>query len=116
MTRATRDAAVAFLLSAFVMVAILELGGGAPAPPVGGIPTPGEFVGWAVPFTKLITDVSAVAVIGFLLAAVFLLPSSDDEVQGLSVQAVRLASRWAAASPMMRHLRSLHSTRSQPKP
>jgi len=96
-TRATRDAAVAFLLSAFVMVAILELGGGAPAPPVGGIPTPGEFVGWAVPFTKLITDVSAVAVIGFLLAAVFLLPSSDDEVQGLSVQAVRLASRWAAA-------------------
>ena len=35
-------------------------------------------------------------VIGFLLAAVFLLPSSEDEVQGLSVQAVRRASWWAA--------------------
>ena len=34
-------------------------------------------------------------VIGFLLAAVFLLPSTDDGVQGLSVQAVRLASWWA---------------------
>ncbi|MEO6606338.1 MAG: cytochrome c oxidase assembly protein [Aeromicrobium sp.] len=96
MTRATRDVAVAFLLSAFVMVLVLEAGGGAPAPPVGDIPTPGEFVGWALPFAKLVTDASAVAVIGLLLGAVFLLPSSKDEVEGLSVQAVRLASWWAA--------------------
>lgn len=95
MTRATRDVAIAFLLSSLVMVAILEIGGGAPAPAVGDIPSPGEFVGWAVPFAKLITDVSAVAVIGLLLGAVFLLPSSKDGVQGLSVQAVRLASWWA---------------------
>ncbi len=95
MTRTTRDVAVSFLLSAFVMVALLEAGGGAPAPSVSDIPTPGEFVGWAVPFAKLITDASAVAVIGLLLGAVFLLPSSKDGVQGLSVQAVRLASWWA---------------------
>ncbi len=97
MTRTTRDVAVAFLLSAFVMVTVLEIGGGAPAPPVGDIPSPGDFVGWALPLTKLLTDISAVAVIGYLLAAVFLLPSADDEVQGLSVQAVRLASWWAMA-------------------
>ena len=95
MTRTTRDVAAAFLLSVFVMVALLEAGGGAPAPPVGGIPTPGELVGWGVPFAKLITDVGAVLVIGYLLVAVFLLPSSGDEVQGLSVQAVRRASWWA---------------------
>ncbi len=96
MTRTIRDAALAFMLSAFVMVAVLEIGGGAPASMVGDLPSPGVFVGWAVPFTKLLTDVSAVMVIGFLLVAVFLLPSSTDEVLGPSVQAVRIASRWAA--------------------
>ncbi len=33
--------------------------------------------------------------IGFLAAAVFLLPSSGDEVEGLVGAAVRIASRWA---------------------
>ena len=95
MTRTTRDVALAFILSAAVMVLLLEVGGGAPQPAVGDIPSPGEFVGWAVPFAKLVTDVSAVATIGFLLGAVFLLPSSRAEVEGLSVQSVRLAFWWA---------------------
>ncbi|WP_332641961.1 cytochrome c oxidase assembly protein [Aeromicrobium sp.] len=96
MNRTTRDTALAFLLSAFVMVVVLYAGGGAPSTPTGDTPSPGEFVGWGVPFLKLLTDICAVMVIGFLLVAAFLLPSSEDEVQGLSVQAVRRASWWAA--------------------
>lgn len=95
MTRTTRDLIVAFMLAATVMVACLSIGGGAPAPAPVGIPDPGEFVGWALPLIKLLTDLSAVLVIGFLIAAVFLVPSTGDEVEGLSVQAVRVASRWA---------------------
>jgi cytochrome c oxidase assembly factor CtaG/putative copper export protein len=96
MTRATRDVVVAFILAAVVLSLCLEIGGGAPEAAPAGIPDPGQLVGWALPFTKLLTDVSAVLVIGFLVAAVFLLPSSQDEVEGLSVQAVRIAAGWAA--------------------
>ncbi|MEJ7635611.1 cytochrome c oxidase assembly protein [Aeromicrobium sp.] len=96
MTRATRDVILAFLLAGGVLVLFLELGGGAPQPPLSSdIPDPGLFVGWAVPLTKVLTDAAAVIVIGFLAAAVFLLPSSGPEVEGLSVQAVRIAARWA---------------------
>ncbi|MBC7632343.1 cytochrome c oxidase assembly protein [Aeromicrobium sp.] len=96
MTRATRDVAVGFVLAGFVLVAFLEIGGGAPVVGAPGLPDPGQVVGWALPLTRLITDASAVFVIGFLVGAVFLLPSSEKDVQGLSVEAVRVASRWAA--------------------
>lgn len=94
MTRATRDALLAFLLAGFVLVLCLDLGGGAPQPALTE-GDPGQFVGWAVPFTKVLMDACAVFVIGFFAAAVFLLPSKQDEVEGLSVQAVRIAARWA---------------------
>ena len=51
MTRSTRDVLLAFLLAVVVLVLCLEAGGGAPQPVVPKIPSPGEFVGWAVPFT-----------------------------------------------------------------
>jgi len=95
MTRTARDLTTAFLLAIFVMVLFLRLGGGAPAPAPTGIPDSGAFVGWALPLTKVLADLSAILVSGFLVAAVFLLPSAGDEVEGLSVQAVRLASWWA---------------------
>jgi cytochrome c oxidase assembly factor CtaG/putative copper export protein len=95
MTRATRDLFVALLLAGFVLVACLEIGGGAPTTPPVGIPDPGKFVGWTLPLVKLVTDAAIVLVVGFLAAAAVLLPSSKDEVEGLSVQAVRIASRWA---------------------
>ncbi|WP_332662780.1 cytochrome c oxidase assembly protein [Aeromicrobium sp.] len=95
MTRSTRDVLLAFLVAGAVMVLCLDLGGGAPKPALTDA-DPGQFVGWAVPFTKVLMDASAVFVIGFLAAAVFLLPSKQDEVEGLSVQAVRIAGRWAA--------------------
>src|SRR5690348_8074183 len=96
MTRATRDVLLAFLLAVVSLVLLLEIGGGPPQKAVGDLPNPGDFIGWAVPFTKLLTDASAVLVIGFLAGAVFLLPSSGAEVEGLSVRAVRIAARWAS--------------------
>ncbi len=95
MTRPSRLALTGFAIGLVVMVAALEIGGGAPEPSPAGIPDPGLFVGWALPAASFLTQLSAVAVAGFLLVAVFLLPGSKDEVEGLSVSAVGLASRWA---------------------
>jgi len=95
MTASVRLATGGFVVGVLAMVLFLELGGGAPAPSPPGIPDPGAFVGWALPTTGYLTQVAAVAVIGFLLAAAFLLPSSQEDVEGLSVTAVSLASRWA---------------------
>ncbi|MEV7396443.1 cytochrome c oxidase assembly protein [Aeromicrobium sp. NPDC092404] len=95
MTRATRDVVLAFLIAVISLVLFLEVGGGAPQKALADIPSPGSFVGWAVPSTKLLTDASALLVIGLLAAAVFLLPSSGPEAEGLAVRAVRIASRWA---------------------
>ncbi|MGZ5410466.1 MAG: hypothetical protein ACXWDJ_10770, partial [Aeromicrobium sp.] len=96
MTRPTRWAAASFLAALAVLVIALELGGGAPQSVPEGIPDPGLVTGWGLPAIKLVTDFAAVLTIGFLVAAVFLLPSSGDWVQGLSVTAARIASRCAA--------------------
>ncbi len=95
MTRTTRDALTAFAVGVLAVIAFLQIGGGAPQPAPAGIPDPGLFVGWALPVVKLVTDASAVLTIGLLLLAVFLLVSKGPEVEGLSVQAARLASRWS---------------------
>lgn len=95
MSRSIREFGAVFLVSVLALTLALQIGGGTPEVVSPGIPDAGRFVGWALPLTKLGTDVAAVLVVGFLVAAVFLLPSSDDEVEGLSVQGVRLAARWA---------------------
>lgn len=95
MTRTTREAMAAFAVGVLAVIAFLQIGGGAPQAAPVGIPDPGLFVGWALPLVKLLTDASAVLTIGMLLLAVFLLVSKGSEVEGLSVQAARLASRWA---------------------
>lgn len=95
MTRASRLLAAGFVVGVLVMVAALEVGQGAPQPAPPGIPDPGAFVGWALPAATFVGRLAIVAVVGLLLAAVFLLTSTMDEVEGLSVSAVRLASRWA---------------------
>ncbi len=95
MTRSFRLALGGFAVGMLVMVAALEIGGGAPEPSPAGIPDPGLLVGWALPATTYLMQLAAVAVTGFLLAAVFLLPTSKDVVEGLSVSAVTLAARWA---------------------
>jgi putative copper resistance protein D len=95
-TRPARLVLAGLVAGLVIMVTALEIGGGAPEPSPAGIPDPGRLVGWALPAATLLTQLSAVAVAGFLLAAVFLLPTSKDVVEGLSVSAVALASRWAA--------------------
>lgn len=96
MTRSIRALALAYGAALLILVAALEIGGGAPETVPAGIPDPGLLTGWGLPVTKLITDFSAVGVIGFLAAAVFLMPSSGPTIQGLSVEAVGIAGRCAA--------------------
>ena len=95
MTRSSRLVLAGFAVGLVVMVVALQVGDGAPRPSPAGIPDPGLLVGWALPGFSYLTQLSAVVVAGFLLAAVFLLPTSKDVVEGLSVSAVSLASRWA---------------------
>jgi cytochrome c oxidase assembly factor CtaG/putative copper export protein len=96
-TRSAGIVLAGFAAGLVVMVVALEIGGGAPEPSPAGIPDPGLLVGWALPAVSFLTRLSAVVVAGFLLAAVFLLPTSKNVVEGLSVSAVALASRWAVA-------------------
>ena len=95
MTRTIRLAFAGFAVGILVMVTALEIGGGAPEPSPAGIPDPGLLVGWALPAMTYLTQLAAVVVTGFLLAAVFLLPTGKDVVEGLSVDAISVASRWA---------------------
>jgi putative copper resistance protein D len=94
-SRATRLVLIGFGFGVLVMVAALELGHGAPQPSPPGIPDPGELVGWALPTATFLSRLCGVAVIGFLVVPVFLLPSTRDEAEGLSVTSVHVAARWA---------------------
>ncbi|WP_229053853.1 cytochrome c oxidase assembly protein [Aeromicrobium sp. Leaf350] len=77
------------------LVVAMVLGGSAPEPAAVGLPDPGPLVGWLVPGASLVADVAGIAVVGFLVAASVLLPSSKDDAQGLAVDAVRVARRAA---------------------
>ena len=96
MTRTSRWAGASFVAALTVLIVALEFGGGAPQAVPAGIPDPGMITGWGLPVIKLITDLAAVSTIGFLVATVFLLPSSGDSVQGLCVDTARIAARCAA--------------------
>ena len=105
MSNSTRWVSASFLAAFVILVAALEFGGGAPHAVPADIPDPGSLTGWGLPIIKVVTDFAAVATIGFLVAAVFLLPSSEASVQGLSVNAVRIASRaavvWSVSTIML---------------
>lgn len=67
------------LALASAMVATVVAGGGyVPAPE--GLPDPGPIVVWGAAALRLLTDVAAIATIGFLLAAVVLDPSGREGV------------------------------------
>lgn len=78
------------------LVVALVLGGGAPQDALPGLPDPGAFVAWSLPLVTLISRLSAVLTIGFLILATFLLPNRGDDVEGLSALAVSRASTFAA--------------------
>ncbi|GAB3998145.1 hypothetical protein GCM10029992_23130 [Glycomyces albus] len=59
-------------------VLVLWLGGGADIQPVTGIPARDQTVVWLVGLIRVVTDGLAVATIGLLMAAAFLVPGSDS--------------------------------------
>lgn len=84
--------ALAWASGVTVMVTLIVLG--APERPPAGIPDPGAFVAWGLPISRVIYNVAAMACVGFLMVAVFLLPNGSS-LAGLSVQAVRIAAGFA---------------------
>ena len=76
-------ALIAVALGALALVATavgLVLAGGSYAPALPGLPDPGATVGWGTPVVRLLSDLAAVATVGWLLAATFLDPSSKAGV------------------------------------
>ncbi len=96
MNNTVRSTIFAYLAALAILVVALQGGGGAPQSVPAGLPDPGMVTGWGLPAVKLITDFAAVGTIGFLAAAVFLLPSAGANAQGLAVDAARIARRTAA--------------------
>jgi cytochrome c oxidase assembly factor CtaG/putative copper export protein len=94
-THPSRLVLAGFGVGSLGMIIALWVGGGGPEPTPAGLPDPGSLVSWGLPAASFLTQAAVVAAAGFLLAAVFLLPTSQDDVEGLSVTAVSLASRWA---------------------
>lgn len=76
------------------MYGALRWGGGAPQRAPEGLTDPGLVTGWGLQFTNLFTQASLVIVIGFIVLAVFLMPTTSNDVQGLAARAVHIASRW----------------------
>ncbi|SFP05498.1 putative copper resistance protein D [Amycolatopsis arida] len=95
--------AIAGLTAAFLTVAVvLRLGGGASAGQLPGLPGPGPVTPWALPATRVLGDVAAVATVGLLLAAAVLGPiprrSSDQPARTVGPHAYRWtrAAGWTA--------------------
>ena len=100
---ATGVAVAVLATTTFVAVVLsMLLADSAPREPVPGLPDPGVLVGWLVPVTTAAADLAGITTIGFLVLASVLLPSSGRDIQGLAVDAVRLARRsawvWALAT------------------
>lgn len=91
--------AVALVALALVSAAVgLVLAGGSYTPALDGLPDSGALVGWGTPAVRVLTDLAAVATIGWLLSAVFLDPSSRE---GVVSRAGRQDLRCAAASAVV---------------
>ena len=84
------------LVAGGVLVGVLLLGGGAPAPVPSGLPDPGPVTGWGLPAARLVADLAASGTVGFLLAAAVLLPSRGWEMSSGSARAASLACPAAA--------------------
>lgn len=105
MNAVVRTGVGAFLLATSALVLALSVGGGAPQDVPPGIPDAGGVVGWGLPLVTTASQAVIVLIVGLLLAAVFLLPSTAPSAQGITVDAIRAASRlawaWAVLSLML---------------
>lgn len=74
-------AAVGISLVALALVATvfgLVVAGGGYEPALPGLPETGPVVGWGLPIVRVLTDLAAIAAVGWLLAATLLDPSGKD--------------------------------------
>jgi putative copper export protein len=78
------------------MVLALVLGGGAPERDPSGLTEVGAGTAWALPVLRLLSDVTAVACIGALLAAAVLLPDDEGRLRPQGRRAVADATLAAA--------------------
>ncbi len=91
------------LAAAFLAVAVAALmsslviadGGYVPSPP--GIPDPGPLVGWGTPILRLLTTISAITTVGWLLAAALVDPSGRNGVLSPLGRRDVLRAAWSAA-------------------
>ncbi|WP_018254771.1 cytochrome c oxidase assembly protein [Salinispora mooreana] len=91
------------LVSAAVGAVLLWWGGGAVAEAPPGLPDPGPTTAWLLPASRLGMQISAVATVGLLLAAVVLSPRDEGgRLSPIGYRRMRAAagtaSVWAAAS------------------
>lgn len=94
---------VASLTAALLTAAVvLDLGGGATASDIPGMPGPGPVTPWALPVARVVGDMAAVATVGLLLAAAVLGPLPRRNADQATWQATRIvgphAYRWVRAA------------------
>ncbi len=96
---------VGLIALAVVTTAVgLVVAGGSYEPALPGLPDPGPVVGWGTPFVRVLTDLAAVATVGWLLAASVLDPSGKD---GVVSRGGRQDLRRAAAAAVVWAMLSL---------
>ncbi len=86
--------ALAIVATAFGLV----VAGGSYVPAEPGLPDPGPIVGWGSPILRTLSNLAAIATIGWLLSASFLAPSSRD---GVVSQQGRADLRLATAAALV---------------
>ncbi len=85
-TQASGTAPLALLGVGLVALAVvatavgLVVAGGSYEPALPGLPDPGPVVGWGTPMVRVLSDLAAVATVGWLLAATLLAPSAKNGV------------------------------------
>ena len=88
-TKAAQDQArgpISAVLAGLVLLVLaaaavgMVLAGGSYEPSADGLPDPGAIVGWGTPLLRALTDIAAIATVGWLVAATLLDPSGRDGV------------------------------------
>lgn len=96
-------AGVLVVASLSAMAVGLVASGGDYQVPAAGIPDPGPLVAWGTPTLRLLTNIAAVATVGWLLAASVLDPAGKDGVVSRAgrrdlIRAAAAAATWAVVA------------------
>ena len=94
----TKPTAVAYLVgvATVALVGGLYAAGGAWHPALTGLPDAGQVITWALRATQLIGLILGLRIIGLLIAATFVLPTTQDTILKESIATVRSAATLAA--------------------